>query len=249
MNCASAREVLWPPERPHLAHAAVVDARRHVESCRACQEYLRWDEALLALHGRSAVEPPPALRERVFDRLAAWRAGARAAQDAHSTRTARLKRHSAAVFAVAVAVIAGLLVLPRHGREQPTIFVDDYLRRAVSEDRITTSDPEVVARFLTRELGRPARPLDVAGLSVLSAEICLLGGVRGAMIQYERNGQVISHYLMPRASTRTSEPAARPANGGPAVVTWLASAFEQALIADLPPDSLLALTQGIGASR
>lgn len=248
MDCATAREIVWPPERPQLVEGDVLAARRHLESCPDCQDYLRTDEALTRLHAQGAVEPRPALRERVFERLATWRTRRAAVESERRSRRTRVTGLAAAALVlVASAAVAFAALKPEP--PPPTVFIEDYIRRAVSEDRITTSDPEAVARFLARELGRPARPMTTPALVVISAEICLLDGIRGAMIQYEHNGRIVSHYLIPRRSSRAARPVTEARTDGPAVVTWVAAAFEQALIADLPPDTLLSLAYAGGAPR
>lgn len=251
MDCATAREIVWPPERPQLVEGDVLAARRHLESCPKCQAFLRTDEALMRLHTQAAVEPPSTLRERVFERLAAWRTRRTAAGNDHESRRRRSKRIAVAA-GLAILAAASIALATSQTEEveprQPAIFVEDYIRRAVSEDRITTSDPEAVARFLARELGRPARPMTSPALVVVSAEICLLDGIRGAMIQYEHDGRIISHYLIPRPSSR-ARPATKARAEGPALITWAAAAYEQALLADLPPDSLLSLARAGGAPR
>lgn len=248
MDCATAREIVWPPERPQLVEGDVLAARRHLESCPDCQDYLRTDEALIRVHAQGAVEPPPALRERVFERLATWRTRRAAVASERRSRHTRVTALAAAAL-VLVASTAVAFAMLRPEAQQPTVFIEDYIRRAVSEDRITTSDPEAVARFLARELGRPARPMTAPALVVISAEICLLDGIRGAMIQYEHNGRIVSHYLMPRRSSRAARAATETRTDGPTVVTWVAGAFEQALIADLPPDTLLSLAYAGGAPQ
>ncbi len=128
------------------------------------------------------------------------------------------------------------------------LFAEDYLRRAVAQERIASSDPGEVSRFLTRELGRPIQPLQVAGLRLTSAEICLIEGRRGAMIQYVQDGKEISHYLIPRDGTQQRDP--EPASawssggaGGPALITWATPAIEQALVAEVPEDQLVELAR------
>ncbi len=37
MNCSEARQALWPPERPRLAEAEVLEASRHVQGCPAVE--------------------------------------------------------------------------------------------------------------------------------------------------------------------------------------------------------------------
>lgn len=246
MNCATAREIVWPPERPQLVEGDVLAARRHLESCPDCQDYLSTDEALTRLYAQGAAEPSPALRERVFERLATWRTRRVAVESERRSRRPRVTRLAAAALVLlASAAIAFATLRPEP--QQSTFGVEDFIRRAVSEDRITTSDPEAVARFLAHELGQPARPLTTAALVVISAEICLVDGIRGAMIQYEHNGRIVWHYLMPQRSSQAPRPATEARTLGPAMVTWAAAAFEQALLADLPPDTLLSLAHAGGA--
>lgn len=256
MECASARALLWPPERPRLAEGETMAARRHMQSCRGCQAFLEWDDALVALHARSETAPPPRLRERVLRLIVETRASR--AGHAKSARWfgAILPVWRTAIATAAVAVVVLVVAAVGYGwwssQRQPVpdpVFIEDYLRRAVSEDRITTSDPERVARFLTRELGRSARPLSSPALVIVSAEVCLLDGVRGAMILYEKDGRLISHYLIPRASDRTQPPRPRPVRSdGVGLVTWGANAFDHALLADMPADSLIAIVAEVGAT-
>lgn len=248
MDCASAREALWPPERLRVAESGVMDARRHMRSCHECRAYMRWDAALIDLHARSGVEAPPLLRERLLDGHEARRPDRNPGQDvAASGHVHRSRRPMlvAALLLTAVGVVAASsawLYNLAYPADTPSIYIEDYIRRAVSEDRITTSDADQVARFLTRELGRAARPLETPALAILSAEICILDGVRGAMIQYERDGRVISHYLIPRqAANREATRPRQARTNGIGVVMWAANSFEHALIGELPADSLVAL--------
>ncbi|MGH7576254.1 MAG: hypothetical protein ACREM1_14155 [Longimicrobiales bacterium] len=256
MDCGSARELLWPPERPRLAEGQTMAARRHMQSCRACQTFLEWDDALVALHSRSETAPPSRLRERVLRRIAETRASRAGHEKSAGWFGAILPAWRTAIAAATVATVVLVVAAVGYGlwSSQPKpvpdpVFIEDYLRRAVSEDRITTSDPERVARFLTRELGRSARPLSSPALVIVSAEVCLLDGVRGAMILYEKDGRLISHYLIPRASDRTQAPRPRPVRSdGVGLVTWGANAFDHALLAEMPADSLIALVADVGAT-
>ena len=134
------------------------------------------------------------------------------------------------------------------------MFVQDYLRRAVGEDQITSSDHEAVKRFLVRELGQALAPLEADGLVLTRAEICLLEGRRGAMIIYDRDGRTISHYLVPAEDGVVRAPAqAEPLQGvedvgALAVVTWASTSLEQALVGAVPPDMLLSLARNANAT-
>ena len=270
MNCSEARHALWPPERPRLAEAEVLEARRHVQGCPACESYFAQDRSLLEAYDRAGKErAPQILRERVFDALARERSkglgltpsgGADASGVAEAPagvegppRRNVSRRWVLAAAASVVGLLAGGSVVFLQGvLEAPNdggLFAEDYLRRAVAEERIVSSDAAEVSRFLTRELGRAIRPLQIAGLRLTGAEICLIEGRRGAMIQYVEDGREISHYLIPREGTqpRDPEPAAawssRGGAGGPALITWATGEIEQALVGEVPEAHLMELAR------
>ena len=271
MNCTESRYALWPPERPRLAGSAVLEARQHVEECQACQSYFDQDRRLLDLYDRVGRERTPrAVRERVFDSLARERArGLGVPEAAEVTAPVGASADRAGIFdvsgwsmtrrrwALATAssvaaffvVAAGSVWLERTApQEDAGLFVEDYLRRAVGEDRIVTSDVSEVSRFLTRELGLPITPMQVIGLKLAGAEICLLDGRRGAMISYVENGREISHYVVPKSGVAPRDPAfssqvAVAGTVGPSVITWATPQVEQALVGEVPPDRLMEIAR------
>jgi hypothetical protein len=258
MSCSEARHALWPPERPRLAEAEVLEARRHVQGCAACESYFAQDRSLLEAYDRASQErAPQALRERVFDALARERSRGLGLPP---TKQVRRRWVLAAAASVVGLLVGGFAVSLRSVPEAPTdggLFAEDYLRRAVAQERIVSSDAAEISRFLTRELGRPIRPLQVAGLRVIGAEICLIEGRRGAMIQYMmEDGQVISHYLIPREGTRRRNPkpsstfGSRSGSGsgsgntvGPTLITWATQEVEQALLGEVTEDHLMELAR------
>ena len=210
MNCSEARQALWPPERPRLAEAEVLEARRHVQGCPSCESYLAQDRALLAAYDRVSLErAPQVLRERVFDALARERSRGLGFAP---TRLVRRRWVVAVVAASVAGLFAGGFAMSLRqapeGLDDGGLFAEDYLRRAVSQAKLVSSDAAEIGWFLTRELGRPIRPLQVAGLSCVSAEICLIEGRRGAMIQYIEGGRKIYHYVIPQEGTKPRDPEA-----------------------------------------
>ena len=205
---------------------------------------------MLDAYDRASQErAPQILRERVFDALARERA--------RGLNVAEPRRVSRRWVVAAVASVAGLLAGgfagallygPEDGLNDGGLFAEDYLRRAVSQERLVSSDAEEIGRFLTRELGRSIMPLQVAGLRCTSAEICLIEGRRGAMIQYVQDGREISHYLIPQEGTPRRDPElsssfSRRGNGGPALVTWATPEIEQALVGEVPAARLMELAR------
>ena len=255
MDCHSAREGLWPPERPRLDGDAEIAARAHVRGCPDCTRYFLQDRRLLesldALRRRRA---PLAVRDRVVAALASARTRDRMAEvSATSEGTAKVRstpwtrRRVWAGALVGIPAAAVLALQPMSPTESPeSAFAEDYLRRAVAADHLVTSDPAEVTRFLTRELGFHVAPLTAEGLRVERVEICLLDGQRGAMIVYRLDGREISHYVMPRAGARP-RPVRVAEDGahemGLPVVTWATTEAEQALVGEASTDELLGIAR------
>jgi anti-sigma factor RsiW len=153
---------------------------------------------------------------------------------------------------VAVGVIAVLALAPAWPgpsmQEDGGVFVEDYLRRAVGQHHLITSDPDEVRRFLVRELGIEVSPLRTSGLELQRVEICLLEGRRGAMIVYAKGDASVSHYVVPRSDTQPRQPTlSKPTDpvlsGSLPVVTWSTEALEQALVGDLASGELLEIAR------
>ncbi len=260
MNCSTAREALWPPEKPRLAGEGVLLAREHIEDCADCQEYFRQDRHLLDAYCRLREERAPRrIRERVFDSLARERAGNLTAE---LNRDAQLGPGSLALPRWMVATAASLVLLSALGTtamwmNRPSarpatgeLFVDDYLRRAVGQDNIVTSDPAEISRFLVKELGLLITPLQIEGLRLAGAEVCFLDGRRGAMIRYRQNGHEVTHYLIPREGVEERAPRRLGILPGgfedqaaPSVITWATPSIEQALVGAVSAERLMSIAR------
>lgn len=253
MDCAEARRILWPPERLRAVDEDVSRAQLHVRECAGCQDYLQQDEALLDLYARvRGIRAPRAVRQRVFDMLAAARLAKAPRSRADSTplrevlaRLGALPAILATTLVALVAILAVEMYAPRVDAEPSAIFVEDYLRRAVGQERIESGDPMEIRRFLERELGLRVEPLSVEGFTLVRAEICLLEGRRGAMIVYRGADGNVSHYVIPKDDTADRPPAVSTRAGGPTmpVVTWAVDEVEQALVGEIAADVLLDLAE------
>lgn len=254
MDCKEARQTVWPPERLQIADDRVAEARAHLEQCTACRDYLEQDGTLLDAYDRFRDERAPRrVRERVFDALARERAGIR--DQSGATGRVRAIQPSWLIGAAAALILfsVGGTAVTMNGRmaqEADASFVEDYLRRAVGEDNIQTSNPAEVIRFLARELGFEVDLLEMDGLRLAGAEICLVDGYRGAMIRYRAGDSDVSHYMIPKEGTVERSPSPKAREGAvddqrsPSVVTWATPSIEQALVGELSEARLLALAQG-----
>ncbi len=234
----------------------VAAAQAHIRACDGCREYFSQDRDLLALYDEVRRAPAPvSLKQRVTAAIA----GARSVAVERPWWTRRTTMAGAATAGIVAAGLALLMFMEvstaaTTTSDAPDVFVEDYLRRAVAGDFIETSAPAEVTRFLQRELGLRLEPLRAHGLKLMRAEICLLEGRRGAMIQYERDGAVVSHYLIPRDDAVERAPALalsstdRGASEMP-VVTWAGGRVEQALVGEIDSDALLAIANEQRAGR
>ncbi|GMR12285.1 MAG: hypothetical protein BMS9Abin29_0474 [Gemmatimonadota bacterium] len=260
MTCSTARETLWPPEKLRLAGEGVLLARKHVDDCADCREYFRQDRRLLdAYHRLREERAPRRVRERVFDSLARERAGSLARE---LNQDARTGPGSLSLPRWMVAAAASLVLLSAlgttamwvnrlsAGAEAGELFVDDYLRRAVGQDNILTSDPDQISRFLVKELGFLITPMQVEGLRLAGAEVCFLDGRRGAMIRYQQNGREVTHYLIPREGVEERAPRQSgilpggfEGRAAPSVITWATPSIEHALVGEVPAERLMRIAR------
>ena len=237
MDCLEARAALSPEEALRLATPRVLEARRHVDRCVACREAFRVDHDLQErLRALGRIQAPADVRERVFDAVARVRAGrsGRWGREVRHGGAARVLVGLAAVVLVTTLGLAfglgllhdGFTISSVHtaspeaagpappsapGPAPGSAFVEDFLRRAVQAEHIQTSDPGEVARFLARELGILGYTgfiLPPADLDLQGAEVCIVDGVRGAVVVYRKEGRVLYHYLIPRPGAEPRAPVA-----------------------------------------
>jgi anti-sigma factor RsiW len=269
MNCQEARDVLWPPEEPRMVDGRVLEARRHLERCESCRDYFALDGALIqAFRSVPPVRAPAAARERIFDALARERTAQGGAPAARGERLGRYWGSRPILL-----LLAGMLVLsfaslaalvtrsfqevdvrnPGWSSMDGGAFVEDFMRRAVQEEHIGTSDPAEAARFLTRELGIPlGLPVALPGFDLSGVEVCIVEGVRGAVVMYKQNGRVLYHYLVPRSRGAAQPPALSratppdwPGEPFPSVVIWGSEDIQQALVSDMAPDHLMEIARAL----
>ena len=256
LDCADAREFVRPDAGPlHPALRTQVEA--HIAACEECQAYLKLDlqlhRAYESLRGEQA---PEALRNKVVGAVRALQdpetmSGGKPKEGAR--RTASVAWRSAGVLiAAGIATFLWSLDLddPSTGFEE-SAYVTDFVRRATAGEHLATSDPEELGRFFESRLGVRLRPLAVEGLELESGEVCILDGELGALILYKLDGQVLSHYLVPRTGTTARPPSRRILDPDEtlgmhdaaqvSMVTWASESVEQALVGSAPADALARL--------
>ncbi|MEX2526541.1 MAG: hypothetical protein WEA09_02790 [Gemmatimonadota bacterium] len=147
-------------------------------------------------------------------------------------------------------------VSPLQGATSPLGFVEDFQRRELQAQHLRTSKPQDVVGFLRREFGLDSdlavTSLPLPELEVVGVEVCIIEGVRGAMVTYKQAGRVVYHHYMRTSGGTPSPPSlARVENMSsltgattPSIVNWESEdGLKQVLVADLAPEDLLALAR------
>lgn len=211
-----------------------------------CQAHFAIDDVLAdAREALRETVPPREVRERVLNAVA--RARIRSGRVRGKLWNLRRVAVAGAVLAAVIApvLITRSIVRDTPSREQTAAFVEDYMRLAVREDHITTTDAGEVRRFLLRELGTPVEPIAAPGLRITGAEVCLLEGRRGALIRYQTEQGIVSYYLLPQPGIEDRAPTAHSAQpgSGATLVTWASDEVERALVGPLPEGRLLGIAR------
>lgn len=244
--CEKVREILWPLDSPREWRDGETAARRHLETCEACAEFFRRDAAVGRMLRRAELEEsaPGTLREKVFDALARERTLGSTGRREPSDKSVWFRRRSwfGAAAAIVVAVFAGLVWSTVDRADVTSVYVDDYMSRAVGEDVLETGQPESVSKFFMRELGVKVLPVAAEEARISRAMVCLIKGERAAMVEYEVDGMKVAHYRLPLDGPRSTPTAVRAdSERGVQIVRWTDGSFEHALVSELPKDRLTRL--------
>lgn len=251
-DCSETRRTLWPADIMRVSDAEVEAALGHAEGCVNCRRFLERDRRVARLIRESVprVCASRELRERLYTALARERSGV----------LSRVGWRWSRALGVAVVVVAGAAagtaahwLLERPSDPATSTFAEDYLRRVVEQDVLESSDPQQIAGFFTRELGVSMPPPEVPGYQLQRATICLMNGLRGAVVEYGADGKRFSYYIIPHrtetfASSRAEDsrlvdrrvswPAVVGRERGLDVATWWDGEHQHAVVGDLPEGEL-----------
>jgi len=200
MDCTEVRRTLWPADELRVSDDQVEAALGHAEQCPACRDFIEEDRRL-AEFIRDAIQREPApreLRERLYTALARERAGT-----VPGRSPLRRKREliAAVVLIAGVASASGYWLASRGQSEMAaTAFAEDYLRRVVEQEQLSSADRTEIAAFFARELGVAMPPPNVPNFEIRRATICLMNGHRGGVVEYAAEGNHLTFYLLPKSN-------------------------------------------------
>ncbi|MGI8618776.1 MAG: hypothetical protein ACR2L6_06760 [Gemmatimonadaceae bacterium] len=237
-DCGTARRVLLDRSAVRRLDERRLSAERHAGQCPRCRSFISESEAGAALLKASlSVPPPDAVRERLFEAVAAARTGAPAA---------RWLPYLAA--AVTAAAIGGLLLgynltsRPGYGTVIASIVSDHAI--AASDDRIESGDAVEIEAWLAARVAHAVMVPALAGGRVVGARICVTPQGRGAVVEYEIDGRRVSYFILVAPSEGRTDEVVRVAGiKGYSIAHWRDRGLIRAFVGALPAARIKELAQ------
>lgn len=235
LACARARLVLWPGQGPRPASPDVLAAQEHVAACAACSAFFA-EQATLGAVVRQADRghAPEALRRRVL------------AMARGDRRPARLKLALGA--AAAVVIVAGAVAIWRPtgsgsgGGAVPERTILALLtaehQRLVAGGGISSGDAAEVTRWFAGRVDFALHIPEFAGGALRGGRLCMADGHRGAIVEYEYEGQVVSYFVLPLAVRGAPAELRHATQAGYRVVWWVQDGLLHGVVGSLPADRL-----------
>lgn len=219
-----------------------------MDGCEACRRFLS-DMAVMADAIRdtaSRPQAPSAVRERLFKAVAR----ARTSSTAPSARPRGWLWAAAAVVAITFGVVVGGRALQSRGAEGAMATIAEDHLRAVKGEGVVSSDSLTVVQWLAERVPTPVDVPLFPAARLKGGRLSIVDGGRGAVLEYDLNGRLLSYYILPASDAGGSGgpqrarnlPALRHASrGGYRVVAWQDAGLVHALVADLPQARLTEL--------
>lgn len=245
-RCEQALESLWPlgepggPDSPELA----AEARRHLEECIPCQEFLRRDATLqrrlrdLRL-ARGADRYPDHARTALLAQLTGGDPAVRPIESARSRRFPAWLE-AAVGTAAAVVLLAGGLMVSRsaHPAVSDGAFARDYQLAALPELVSTELTSSQVADFYDRQFGGRMQPARLLDAPVRRVAVCDVEGRRGAMVEYEIDGARLVYYQLPLEGIEGTDKLRTTREGSLNMARWGDGESEHVIVSEMPTERL-----------
>ncbi len=228
-ECGSARRALLDRSPVRRLDEHRLSAERHAEQCPRCRSFISESEATAALLKESLNVPPPdSLRERMFEAVAAAR-----------TRAPGTRRTPYLAGVVAAAAIGGIVfgynITSREGSTTTMASIVADHARAASDDRIKSGDVREVEAWLAARVTHAVMVPALAAGRIVGARICDTPQGRGAVIEYEVDGQRVSYFiLLAPADGRADDAVQVAGTRGYSVAHWTDRGLMHAFVAALP---------------
>lgn len=227
--CGRARVALWPGQGPRPASPDVLAAQEHVAGCTACSAFFAEQAALgTAVREADRRSAPEALRRRVL------------AMVRRDRRPMRIKVVMGA--AAAIVIVAGAVAVwrPNPGVSERTIlslFTAEH-QRLVAGGGISSGNASEVSRWFAGRVDFALRVPEFAGGALRGGRLCMADGHRGAIVEYEFEGQMVSYFVLPIAVRGAPAELRHATQAGYRVVWWVQDGLLHGVVGGLPADRL-----------
>jgi mycothiol system anti-sigma-R factor len=209
MTCQEFAAALDPYLDDELSVMEVLRVQGHLHSCDHCRTMMGAEAALHALLAADAIQdqPPPALRDRIVQRVAAAAASSSvSARRRRSVPAATLRAPIALVVLMIALMVPGI----RGPVEVPRFAVEAAAQHhfssegAEAELDLTTTDLPRLSGWLRGRVGFPVKALHVNrhDQHLVGGRVASVGGAPAAHLLYEWGGYRLSLFVMPSPPTR-----------------------------------------------
>ncbi|HBR21142.1 MAG TPA: hypothetical protein DD713_01015 [Nitrospiraceae bacterium] len=186
MKCNDSRKINYLSEYPQIVTGDLLEAKRHVNECRECKEFLEQEKAFASLLRQTGIKDkaPAELRQRIL-----------MATPARNTRS-KLMYKLLSIAAILI-LFSGGYILKMHSDTKSLIgkIVEDHISfLSYSGIQVRSSNPDDVKRWFD---GRVDFGVNIPELAarLKGGRLCLLDKKRLALVFYEHRGSQISLFM------------------------------------------------------
>lgn len=187
MKCKDSRKITYISEYPHVVTEDMLEAKRHLNECRECREFIDGERAFSSMV-RGAVKKesvPLELKDKILS--------------IETHRKGHLKKINK-IFAVAAAIMllvtAGYFVLMQ--KKSPSILdkiVSDHVKFLPSpQTQISTANPDEIKAWFRGRVDFSALP-PYMNATLKGGRLCILDKKHFALLFYEYNNTPVSLFI------------------------------------------------------
>ena len=247
VGCEQALERLWPLTEPgEMDSPELEEAREHLRRCSACQAYFRRDATLgrrlRDLRSYGLVALPEACRAELLMQISG---DAQVSDPDVQPIEAKQPRRGRSwpewiATAAAITLLAGGLAIS-NSIEAPLsdgAFMADFMHAELPEIGSGDVTATQVAAFYTEQFGDRMNPARLLDAKVTRVAVCVVEGRRGAMVEYDLDGERLVYYQIPLDGDRTASDLRTGTEGNLNVARWGDDLSEHVLVSALPLENL-----------
>ncbi len=188
MNCNSARKILYTSEYPEVVKNETVEARRHVNRCYECKEFMEGEERFASTLRNSFKREvvPEELKNLILNKKKDKR-----------LPFIGIYKGVALAASILILVIAGYLFLQNYNKDSfLQIIVQDHVKFMPSPGKqINTSDPRELKSWFRGRVDFPVSAENIKA-RLIGGRLCSINKRRAALLFYKYKNTPLSLYII-----------------------------------------------------